>query len=169
VLFFVPKYRPCLVEITARIQPKMAAYLRHTTRGGTLSPKEVALPEKIAQEHERILQLSNEKVACAERVMHLLTKAMGRLDVDLARAMDRTGEGVSQDMVMGNTGGSRTPMEKLPDTLRSALQGEGNGSIVLPAASAGSSASTPHPPTKRTLEMRVFVVWFCSLWPFIGV
>lgn len=130
----------------------MAAYLRHTTRGGTLSPKEVALPEKIAQEHERILQLSNEKVACAERVMHLLTKAMGRLDVDLARAMDRSGEGVSQDVVMGNTGGSRTPLEKLPDALRGALQGDGNGSIVLSAASGGGSASTAHPPTKSTFK-----------------
>ena len=130
----------------------MAAYLRHSTRTGVLSPKEAALPEKIAQEQERLLQLSNEKVACAERIMHLLTKAMGRLDVDLTRAMDRTGEGVSQDMIMGITGGSRTPLEKLPDTLRGALQGEGKGSIVLSTASGTSSTSTPHPPTKRMLS-----------------
>ena len=128
----------------------MAAYLRHSARGGVLSPKDAALPEKITQEQERLLQLSNEKVACAERILHLLNKAMGRLDVDLARAMDRTGEAISQDTSMGMTGGSRTLLEKLPDTLRGALQDEGKGSIVLSTPGA-SSTSTPHPPTKRTL------------------
>lgn len=134
----------------------MAAYLRHSSRGGILSPKEAALPEKIAQEHERILQLSNEKVACAERIMHLLTKAMGRLDVDLARAMDRSGEGVPQDVIMASTAGSRTTLEKLPDTLRGALQGDGNGSIILTSAPGGSGGSTPHPPTKRMSNLIIY-------------
>jgi chromatin modification-related protein YNG2 len=134
----------------------MAAYLRHSTRGGGLTPKDAALPENIAQEHERIRELSEEKVACAERVVHLLTKAMGRLDVDLARAMDRTGEGPPQDVLMGNTGGSRTPIEKLPETLKSALAQ--SDTIVLPVAgqSGGSGASTPHLPNKRMFEIMCY-------------
>jgi chromatin modification-related protein YNG2 len=142
----------------------MAAYLRHSARGGMLSPKDAAIPEKIAQEEERILQLSNEKVACADRIVHLLTKAMGRLDVDLARAMDRTGEGLSQDAILGSTGPSRTPLEKLPDTLRGALQSEGNGSIVLSSAT-GATAPTPHPPTKRP-SICLSVVRFILLFPY---
>ncbi|KAF8592598.1 hypothetical protein K439DRAFT_23398 [Ramaria rubella] len=138
-----------IAEIQSRIQPRMAAYLRHSTRAGGLTLKDAALPDKIAQEHDRIRELSEEKVASAERIVHLLSKAMGRLDVDLARAMDRTGE-VPQDVVMGNTGGSRTPIEKLPESLRNALgTSESNSTIALPVAATTSGTATPHPPNKR--------------------
>ena len=133
----------------------MNAYLHNMTRD-TLTPKDISLHEKITQEQDRIRELSEEKVLCAERIVHLLTKAMGRLDVDLSRAMDRTGEAAPQDALTGSMGGTRTPIERLSESLRSTLaHGEGNGSIVLPPAgqNGASSASTPHPPIKRTSKL----------------
>lgn len=119
-----------IADIGSRIQPKMAAYLRHSTRAGGLTPKDALTPEKIAQDQARMAILADEKVACAERIVQLLTRARERLDVDLARALDRTGEAVSADIIMGGTttGRSGTAIERLPDNLRSAL-GHGYGGV----------------------------------------
>lgn len=144
--------------------PKMAAYLRHATRTGGLTPKDAGMPDKIAQDHEKIAQLADEKLACATRIVQLLTRAIGRLDVDLARALDRSGE-TPQDLMMG---GSRTAIERLPDSLRSALSGQGldimTGGGALGLSTSGTS--TPHPPMKRAYGMGLF--YFIELIPLAG-
>ena len=70
-------------------------------------PKDIALHKEIMQEHEHIHELSEEKVVCAECVMHLLTKAIGLLNIDLSQAIDRNGEAVTQNTITGSMGGSR--------------------------------------------------------------
>ena len=51
-------------------------------------------------------------------------KAMGRLAVDLSRAMDRTGADAPRDALTGSMGGTRTPIERLSGSLRSTLGGQ---------------------------------------------
>ncbi|KIJ56484.1 hypothetical protein M422DRAFT_238111 [Sphaerobolus stellatus SS14] len=161
-----------VVELQTRIQTKMAAYLRHSTRAGGLTPKDAFTPEKIAQDQARITVLAEEKVACADRIVQLLKRAIGRLDVDLARALDRTGEAGSMDAIMSGTGmGSRTAIERLPDSLRSAL-GHGYGSAGQAETGAlglsGTSAvSTPGPSQKRKYFMwQYFLAVTFDLWGY---
>lgn len=52
-----------------------------------MSTKETNVPQKCADEWLQIEQLADEKVVLANRIVDLLTKACGRLDVDLGRIL----------------------------------------------------------------------------------
>ncbi|KZV99032.1 hypothetical protein EXIGLDRAFT_267189 [Exidia glandulosa HHB12029] len=69
------------------IQTKTQSYIRNSLTGQVLSAKEASVPQKCADEWFQIEQYADEKVQLANRIVELLTKACGRLDVDLARIL----------------------------------------------------------------------------------
>jgi len=88
---------------------------------------------------------------CTEHVVHLLTKAIGQLDIDLSWAMDCNGEAVMQDAIMGSMGGKQTLVERVLEFSGGCWPiGEGNASIVLLQAAQNDTSSTsmPHPLNK---------------------
>lgn len=175
-------------EIQSRIQARMSSYLRHASRaGGTLSHKDTALPEQVALEHAKVMTLAEEKLQCAEKIVKLVSRALGRLDVDLARALDRTGESVATGPANGTavsiapagSGGASNVMGWMSDSITLGSTGAmgfglglGRAGAVTDAlrgaladgssssstgAGAASLTATPHPPK------RVLIVVFCLL------
>jgi len=150
----------------------MAAYLRHSTRPTGLTQKDGLVPEKIAQDQARMALLADEKVACAERIVQLLRRAIERLDVDLARALDRTGEGGIGDIVMGGmtatgvgVGRSGTAIERLPESLRSALGGGYGLGVQASVQDLGlglvTGTSTPVGPAQKREYAILALCLFC--------
>ncbi|GJJ07320.1 hypothetical protein Clacol_001521 [Clathrus columnatus] len=96
-------------DIQLRLQARMSSYLRHASRPGVvLSPKDAVIPEQISLEHAKLMALAEEKVRCAEKVVKLVSRSLGRLDVDLARALDRNSDGIASGAV-GNATTNSTP------------------------------------------------------------
>jgi hypothetical protein len=99
--------------------------------------------------------LSDEKVHSAERIVQLLTRAIGRLDADLTRAMERGGEGMLDGgpAVGTGMGTGRTGVNEL---LRGALGLEGG--VVAGVGVANGSITTPSQPAQKSRSMPSFTV-----------
>ncbi|KAF8528824.1 hypothetical protein BU17DRAFT_19878, partial [Hysterangium stoloniferum] len=141
-----------IAEMQARITPKAASYLRHATRGGAQKEKDSQIPDKIAAEHAKMAVLAEEKVHSAERIVQILKRAMGRLDGDLSRAMERGGESMLESSAAATTGIGRTGVNEL---LKGALGLEGG--VVASTGGANGVIATSHPPPKS--ESRLFFRW----------
>lgn len=109
-------------ELLSHIQHKTSSYIRHSVTG-QFSAKDTSTPPKVNLEYSKVQQLAEEKVALAQRIVELLTKACGRLEVDLARVLVASGEVPPAETVLGSgsLAGRTTSFDKINESLRNAL------------------------------------------------
>ncbi|TCD63483.1 Histone acetyltransferase complex subunit [Steccherinum ochraceum] len=104
-------------ELQQEITRESAKYMRHSLRASgapaqTLSQKDLSIPQLVRAHHAEIDQLSDEKIALAERIVRLIARAQVRLDADVQKVMVLQGEEpvVPQTASFYNATPARTPM-----------------------------------------------------------
>ncbi|EJD51930.1 hypothetical protein AURDEDRAFT_111487 [Auricularia subglabra TFB-10046 SS5] len=101
------------------IQHKTQSYIRSALTGAPITTKEAAVPQRCADEWLEVEQLADEKVVLAQRIVELLTKACGRLDVDLNRIL--APGMMDMQPVAGNDLSTSLLFGGIKDSLRGAL------------------------------------------------
>jgi hypothetical protein len=66
--------------------------MRHSTRASDLSEKDANIPDKIKKHYAEVDRLAAEKIALAERVSRLISRARARLDADLTKMLALQGQ-----------------------------------------------------------------------------
>lgn len=146
------------------------------TSGATRSPtpnSKPHLPARIAASFAEMDQLSDEKVALAQRVIELLTRTKARLDASLARVRVLQGEPEetrarsspysSRRLPVYSYGGGLeglSPAQQISDNLRTAHATSSAGEVlalapILPASNTSNSNSNK---SKRVRLRRVLVL-----------
>ena len=130
-------------EILSDIQLKTQRYIRHTIKanGNTKDP-----PTGIDEQYAELEKLSDDKIKLAQRLVDIIGRACGRLDVDLNRILTASGE-------PGDVNGSSTVVSQpswtqarnVADKLRESLKVELDMATPLPVP-ANSSSTTSHIP-----------------------
>jgi hypothetical protein len=158
-------------EIQAEIQRETGKYIRHSLRSangstpgstnntnannGTPnapSPKDAAIPAKVAADYAAIDALAIEKTALAQRLVTLITRSRARLDHDLARVLVLQGElapalqHAYTSMAAGAAVAGRGPAGAITDSLRHALAG--TAPADTPFATRHASPAAPAPAMK---------------------
>lgn len=133
------------------IAKESSKYIRHSSRPGSLSPKDVSIPQVIKDTYDKIDQIADEKLVLAQRVVDLITRARARLDYDLSRVLIQQGEDPAAvnhpSAVSISSIPKRHAVQEIRESLRSAITRETtpvSGSISASVASSNKSESGPH-------------------------
>jgi chromatin modification-related protein YNG2 len=120
-------------------------------RGGAtpLSTKDEQIPQKIDQGYAEVDNLSQEKMALAERLGVLIQRARTRLDYDLRRVLILQGEDPGQPAFVST---SRNPVQEINESLRLATA---EASPIIPTPPV--VLSTAQAPTQKSAFFRLFV------------
>lgn len=135
-------------ELQQEIQKESTKYIRHSLRsasataGQALSPKDNAIPQIVSAHYAEIDRLAAEKEALANRLVQLVSRARARLDHDLSKVLVLQGE-LDPSVQAGpfSSAATKTPIDKLNDTLRTA--------ITIPEAPA-TPIMNPGPPPQKS-------------------
>jgi len=126
-------------DILSEIHSKGSSYIRHTLSGQPLTAKDLTIPQRVMANYDRVRALSEEKVVLSNRIVSLVSKASGRLDVELGRLLTTSGDTLPGEPFF--PGGSRTDISKLGETLRAAMD--------MPDISPPYTGPSSAPPLKR--------------------
>jgi chromatin modification-related protein YNG2 len=136
------------------LQTKLHSRAQRHRQGTLPANKEQNILQKCTTDLDKIDKLSEEKVALAERLVHTLHKACGRLEQDFARVRTAIGQPVNGDTGgvvaagHGYTAGPRPQIDKVVDTLRAAVATpDPTPQITIPP-----STPTPNPPKRRRVN-----------------
>jgi chromatin modification-related protein YNG2 len=128
------------------IAKESSKYIRHSSRPGSLSPKDTSIPQVVKETYDKIDQLADEKLVLAQRVVDLITRARARLDYDLSRVLIQQGEDPAAATHPSASSISSVPkrhaVQEIRESLRSAITRETtpvSGSISAPVASTNKS------------------------------
>lgn len=167
------------------IQKETTRYIRHALKASGTSKegkengkdkdaKDAAIPGKVAQAYAELDQLANEKISLASRLVELLTRVSARLDHDLTKVVQLSGEPAHEQYevrggyVVGTLPGAPAPIQlsanttlppnsarsvkEVQDSLRASISQE------LTAVNVPSTPSAAQGPQKRKCNTIVVVV-----------
>ncbi|KAK7064570.1 chromatin modification-related protein [Favolaschia claudopus] len=181
-------------DLQAEIDRDSSRYIRHSLKAANSasssssvspspaasrapSPKSMAIPGKISAAYAEINELSNEKIALAQRIIDLITRTRARLDSDLTKVRVLQGElpeqptfssasttgmrlpripsAIGSPMIEADVyiGASRNPVSQLGESLRNALGASASMPEIRQQApatpTAVASASSVGPSNKK--------------------
>ncbi|PAV21020.1 4 histone acetyltransferase complex component yng2 [Pyrrhoderma noxium] len=140
-------------EIQAEIQKDTNRYIRHalkssnsnnnnnssnnnTNTNGNASSKDALIPGRVAAAYTELEQLANEKVSIAAQLVSALTRVNARLEHDLARVVQLSGE-VPQEQYEVRGGYVVGPLAPTSAGVSAGVNGTGAGGAVGGATGAG--------------------------------
>lgn len=139
------------------IAKESAKYIRHSSRGGSLSPKDASIPQTVKETYENIEQLADEKLVLAQRVVDLITRARARLDHDLSKVLIQQGDdpGAASQPTLSSisTLPKRHAVQEIRESVRHAVTRE-----TTPVLSVTTAAPAPHNKSKPLYWVLLFVV-----------
>lgn len=129
-------------EMLQDIAKESAKYIRHSSRGGSLSPKDASIPQTVKETYEKVGQLSDEKLVLAQRVVDLVTRARARLDHDLSKVLvqqgDDPGSASQPSLSSVSTLPKRHAVQEIRESVRHAITRE-----TTPVLSVSTTTSAP--------------------------
>jgi len=127
------------IELLQDIAKESAKYIRHSSRGGALNPKDAAIPQTVKESYLKIDQIADEKLLLAQRIVDLIARARARLDHELARVLIQQGEDPANQPNPIPALPKKNAVQEIRETLRSVLVREATPVPSLVTAGATSS------------------------------
>ncbi|KAI0036470.1 hypothetical protein K488DRAFT_75992 [Vararia minispora EC-137] len=138
-------------EIQQDIQKESQKYVRHSKREGTpMTPRDAQIPQKIEEYFRLAEKITDEKIELAQRINALITRTRARLDHDLARVLEISGEeSLRPSSTYVNT--TRSAAQLIQDQLRAASISLPEAVPITPVTTTASAPPAAPPPKRRKL------------------